>query len=132
MSQQITLQLPEELYQRMREAAEASDRSVEDLLLESASIIFPDHADLSTLDSLAAFSDGQLWNVVLRRLGENQSLRLHNLSDEQKQRALNETEERELDYLLDLVDRLMLLRSKALLLLKQRGQDVDSYLRARS
>ena len=130
MSQQITLQLPEELYQRMREAAKASDRSVEDLLLESASMIFPNAADLSTLDSLATYSNEQLWNVVLRRLGESQRSRLHNLSDEQKQRALNETEERELDYLLDLVDRLMLLRSKALLLLKQRGQDVDSYLQA--
>ena len=58
-----------------------------------------------------------------------QSLRLRELSAKRKQETLTADEERELDDLLNLVDRQMLLRSEALLLLKQRGQDVESYLK---
>jgi hypothetical protein len=39
-----------------------------------------------------------------------------------------DSEQRELEHLLELVDRSMLLRSEALLRLKERGRDVERYL----
>jgi hypothetical protein len=42
---------------------------------------------------------------------------------------LNVNEQTELEQLVSLVDHYMLLRSEALLLLKQHGQNIDTYLK---
>jgi len=80
------------------------------------------------LGALASYSDTDLWEVVYHRLSDAQSRRLRELSAKNKRAALEEIEQTELDELLNLVDEQMLLRSEALLLLKQRGQDIDRYL----
>ena len=127
MSQQITLQLPEELYQRIREAAEASDRSIEDLLLESANMIFSSEIDLSTLDSLADYFNEQLWRVVLHRLSESQSLRLHILSDEQKQRR-SAKQKRANSITCSIWSTACAAACESTASTKTTGKDVDSYL----
>jgi hypothetical protein len=126
----ITLQLSDELYESVQEAAEASERPLEDVLLESIGVLFRRPSATVNLErllnELADYTDAQLWAVVYRRLPWTQSLRLRELNGKG---SLIEAEQYELEQLIDQVDRNMLLRSEALLLLKQRGQDVDSYLK---
>jgi hypothetical protein len=74
----------------------------------------------------------QLWAIVYRRLAWNQSLRLHELSTKYKSDELSTDEQVELDALLDRNDHYMLLRSEALLILQQRGADIQSYLQSAS
>jgi hypothetical protein len=119
------------LYESLREAAEASDRPLETVLVESLTTLFtppPASANIATLlATLPDYPNVQLWAVVYRRLSWTQSLR--ELSAKGQQGALTPTEQAELEQLLEWVDRDMLLRSEALLLLKQRGQDVNAYLK---
>jgi hypothetical protein len=134
MSQKsVTLQLPDDLYERVHEAAEASERPIETVLLESIDILFRTPSAAGDLDKLLAelsdYSNAQLWAVVYRQIPWTQSLRLRELSAMGKQSLLTDTEQTELERLIDLVDRYMLLRSEALLLLKLHGQDIDSYLK---
>jgi succinate dehydrogenase flavin-adding protein (antitoxin of CptAB toxin-antitoxin module) len=82
----------------------------------------------ANLAELVSFSDEQLWAIVHRRLPWSESLRLRELIAQSKQTALVDSEQRELEHLLELVDRSMLLRSEALLRLKERGRDVERYL----
>lgn len=128
----VTLQLPDELYDSVQEAAEASDRAIEMVLLESLGLLFrrPSAADIEAeLRELTDYSDAQLWAVVYRRLPWTHSVRLQELSQKNKQGQLTAAEQREIEQLIDLIDRYMLLRSEALLLLKQRGHDVETYLK---
>ena len=130
MSQKlITLPISDELYERLQETAEASDRTVEEVLLETIDVTFQTNPDLVPLEALVNYSNEQLWGVVYNRLSWSQSLRLRDLSAKNKEQELTEAEEAELNRLIDLVDQYMLLRSEALLLLKQRGQNIDDYLR---
>jgi hypothetical protein len=79
--------------------------------------------------ALSGYSDAQLWAVVYQRLAWPQSQRLHELSANKKLERLTEDELRELEDLLSSNDRAMLLRSEALRLLKNRGYDIEAYLK---
>jgi hypothetical protein len=131
MNQQpVLLQMPEELYERVRQIAESSNRSLENVLLESLEFMFgelPGQDDL-TPEILETFADDQLWAVAHRPFASIQDARLRELTENSKERALNRDEQNELEMLIDAVDRYVLLRSKALLLLKQRGYDVQQRL----
>ncbi len=127
----ITLQIPDDLYERVEQAARASQRSPETVLLESIDVLFGTSSDdlEQTLAAMSAYSEAQLWAVVYRRLPWTQSLRLHELSAKAKLIKLTSAEQSELDNLLNQVDQAMLLRSEALLLLQQRGVDIQRYLK---
>ncbi len=132
----VTLHIPDALYQAVEKAAQASERPVENVLLDSISL-FVNYPQTSQqldkwLEQLGGYTDAQLWNVVYHRLAENDALRLSELSEKNKQGTITTQEENELTNLVHLVDRDMLLRSEALLLLQQRGHDVESYLKLKS
>ena len=128
----ITLDLPEELYERVRQVAEQSQRPLERVLVESIRLLFvlpPTSTDVATtLAALPGYSDAQLWAVVYQRLAWPQSQRLHELSAKNKLEKLTEDEQSDFEHLLALNDHAMLLRSEALLLLKNRGHDIAAYL----
>ena len=73
-------------------------------------------------------TDDELWAVVDQRLTRKQDTRLRQLIALGKQGQLAADEQAEMERLVDLVDHRMLLRSEALLLLQQRGHDIDTYL----
>lgn len=128
----ITLDLPEDLYERVRQVAEQSQRPLERVLVESIRLLFvlpPPSTDVATtLAAMPGYSDAQLWAVVYQCLAWPQSQRLHELSAKHKLGKLTEDEQSECEHLLTLNDRAMLLRSEALLLLKNRGHDIAAYL----
>jgi hypothetical protein len=128
--QSVVVNLTPELYERIHHTAEHTNRSLESVLIESLALLFGDlDADvdslLSTLDSL---SNDQLWAIIQRRLAWPQRMELQDLTAKSKAGALSPIEQSKLEDLLDQVDRYTLLRSQALLLLKQRGQKVEPYL----
>jgi len=129
----ITLDLPDDLYEQVHQMAALSQRPVERVVLESLRLLFvppPSSADLATnLAALSGYSDPQLWAVVYQRLAWPQSQRLHELSANKKLERLTEDEQQELEDLLSSNDRAMLLRSEALRLLKNRGYDIETYLK---
>ncbi len=127
MNQQpVLLQIPEELYERVRQIAENSNRSLEAVLLESLTLIFgnlPDE-EVLTPELLETFADDQLWTIVRRPFASTPDNRLRELTEASKQGHLTDNEQAEMETLIEAVDRYVFLRSKALLLLKQRGYDV--------
>ncbi|MBI1258907.1 MAG: hypothetical protein GC204_15665 [Chloroflexi bacterium] len=132
MSQKlITLPISDELYKRVQKVAEASKRSPEALLAESLEDFFHFGDDLPSLEALTDYSSLQLWRVVLNDLSPSEVERLHELSEKNKWETLTQGDEKELDHLIELVDQYMLLRSQALVLLKERGEDINLYLNAR-
>ncbi len=124
----ILLQLPDELYERLREIADYSHRPVESVLIDSLTLLF---GNLPTINpqELTNFSDEQLWALVHRPIAWPQDVRLRELSDLGKHGALSVDEQSELETLIDAYDQYVLLRSQALLLLKQRGHDVEKRLK---
>jgi hypothetical protein len=123
----ISLELPPELYERIQEAAQNTNRSLESVLVDSLTLIFGEALDTSP-DALDAWSDDQLWVVVYRPMAYPVDMRLRELTTLGKQGALSDTEDAELERLIQQYDHYVLLRSKALLLLKQHGHDVESRL----
>ncbi|MDQ3247967.1 MAG: hypothetical protein M3Q45_02050 [Chloroflexota bacterium] len=128
--QSVLVNLPVELYRRIRGTAQDTNRTVETVLLESLMLLF---ADLSSdaeplFPVLDTLSDDQLWAVIQRRLTWPESARLRELVATSSIKTLSMHEQSELDSLLEQVDRYTLLRSKALLLLKQRGHPVEKHL----
>lgn len=128
--QLVSVQIPQHLYERMRQIAQDSHRPLETVLLDSLTILYDDHFDLASLspDDLSDFSDDQLWALVWRPLTLSVDLRLRELTEIGKRGLLNESESAEVDQLIEAVDHYVLLRSEALLLLKQRGHDVKRRL----
>jgi len=101
-----------------------------DPLVGSLALLFGEPASgwdrlIATLESLP---DEQLWALVYRPLTWPKSARLRDLTSLGNQGALTEPEQAELEALIDDADRHALLRSRALLLLKERGQDVEARL----
>lgn len=80
-------------------------------------------------DDLKNYTDEQLWAIVYQRLAWPHDMRLRELIALGKQGQITEDEKAELERLIDLVDHQMLLRSEALLLLKQRGHNVEKQLK---
>lgn len=125
----IELKIPDEVYERARQIAKVSQRSVESVLQDSLALMFgavPD-AHLSPAD-LATYDDEQLWAIVHQHLIWTQDVRLRHLIELGKHSPLTDDEQAEMERLIDLVDHQMLLRSEALLLLKKRGHDVEKLL----
>ena len=83
------------------------------------------------MKDLQQYTDDELWAVVDQRLTQKQDARLRELIALGKQGQLSADEQAEMEQLVDLVDHQMLLRSEALLLLQQRGHDIDLYLQKR-
>lgn len=126
----IELKIPPSIYERAEQIARESDRSIESVLLDGLQLLFGDLPDTSLQpESLAEYSDEELWAVVYQRLVWLQDTRLSELIALGKQGMLSDEENAEMERLIALVDHQMLLRSEALLLLKQRGHDVDAKLK---
>ncbi len=125
----VELQLPEDIYENASDIARCGNRSVESVLQDGLSFLFGAASDMEVSpDALIDFSDEQLWEVIHRRLSWAQDSRLRLLMALGKEGRLAVQERQELEHLVAAVDRQMLLRSKALLLMKQRGHDIEAYL----
>ena len=125
----IELEVPNAVMDAARTIANAENSSVKAVLqggLQSAFWLTSD-TDFQ-LESMREFGDEQLWAVINRRLTWAQNSRLRQLMEQNSKGNMTQSESDELDDLIDIIDKFILLRSRALLLMKQRGHDIDSFL----
>jgi hypothetical protein len=127
----IRVDLPDDLYRQVREAAARSDQPVEAVLLGSLALLFGDPPNgWEQLEAgLESLPDEQLWALIYRRMTWPDGARLRELMARGQRAPLTEAEQAELASLIDESDRYTLLRSRALLLLKGRGHDVEARLK---
>lgn len=131
--QTVSVELPEPIFRRLRHIAEVTHRSLEDVLATTIDAALPHTSGVPAeiaddLAALSVFSDAALWIATETRLSTEQQQRLNQLTEEGETRLLVANEEAELAQLIDIYDRAVLRRAKAMALLAQRGYDISSRL----
>ena len=125
----IELELPEVVLKEAQDIARGGNCSVESVLQDGLATMFGDSVDYDALlNLLEGLGDEQLWKIAHQQITLAQDSRWRELVALGKSGALSARENKELDGLADLIDRRILIRSKALVLLKRRGYDIDAYL----
>lgn len=126
----ITLQLPENLYIRLQQTAQATQQSLDEILLHAVEVGSPPawetapaefQADLSALDRL---SNAALWRIARARQTEADMRRYQELLDKNANGVISAAERSELTHLRTEFDRQMLRKVHAAALLQWRGQQV--------
>lgn len=129
-AQTLTIRIPEPLYERLRERAGNTGRSVESEVLDLLATATSEEGELSPdlrdeLASLALLDDEALRWAARTRVPEAASARLEALHYKRQDEGLNDAEAVESAQLLEQYERTMLIRAEAAVLLKQRGYDVS-------
>lgn len=132
-SQTVTLELPESLYERLRERAAQAHRSVEAEAREVLASVIQEPgtlpADLeAVLATLTLLNDAELWQAGRSRMPPDAADQLEALNHKQQRQGLTEAETATHTTLISQYERSMLIRAQAAALLKQRGHDVSSLL----
>ena len=131
-SQTITLYLPDHLYRRLREAANASQQPLDHVVLQSIRVGLPPsldrvperfRVDLQTLDRL---SDEMLWQMARSDLEDDKASLYETLLERNWRGKLSQEDQARLDTLREEADLLMLRRSYAYALLKWRGHHIPT------
>ncbi len=127
----ISLELPPRMYERLREISNERNSPMQAVMVEMlAPFLDPTTADVDVvLEEMDGYPDKALWEIVYQRLTMSERRRLDDLIEKGKQGARTPAEDSEVQALLDQVERQMLLRSKALALLVERGYDIQSRFR---
>jgi hypothetical protein len=129
-TQEITLNLPEPLYDQIRQAAEKTHRSIDDVIIEAVmaaapTLDTPTSPLRSALAQLAYLNAAALWQAARSTMPPTQRERLEELHLKQQREGLTPKEKKEDRTLLALYQETMLVRAQAAVLLKQRGYDVS-------
>ena len=122
----ITLHLPETLYERFRQRAEWSRRSLETELLEAVASAVPAEAELSpelirTVEALAGLADEELWHLARKAMSPEASQELEALHLKQRDEGLSQDEDAARARLMQEYEQTMLIRAQAAKLLKDRS-----------
>ncbi len=126
-TQEVVLPLPEHVYLRLQQVAQATQRSFTEVLLHAVQVGSPPswedapaefQADVAALDRL---DDDALWQIARSHRTEADMERYQELLDKNANDALTETERTELAQLRTEADRLMLRKAHAAGLLRWRG-----------
>ena len=115
----VTLELPDEIYQRAQHVAQATRRSLEEVVCEW--IRPPVQVKLPELERL---SDDELLQAARETLPSEHAHRLQELLAAQRQRSLSEDEQREALALVEQEDFVTLRKARALFLLEHYGNNV--------
>jgi len=132
----ITLHLPETLYERFRQRAEWSRRSLETELLEAVASAAPAETELSPevirdMEALEGLADEELWRLARKVMSREASEELEALHRKQRDEGLSQDEDAARSRLIHEYEQTMLIRAQAARLLKDRGHDVSTLLATR-
>lgn len=125
--QTITLDLPQDIYQRLQRMAEATHQPVEEVMFQTIRGNLPPSVDdlpselRDKLASLHNLSDKALWAIAKESLPPDQWRRHEHLLRKNQAGTLTNAEREELARLRAATDRFVFRRSYALALLKWRG-----------
>ncbi len=122
----IPIQLPEPLFQRLKCAADLTQRSVEDIAAAALEAALPLPPDLppdiaNELAAMHLFSDEALWAATAPSFSPAEEHRLNQLNMAAAERTLTPAESTEQHSLITAYRRSVLRRAKALAILAQRG-----------
>jgi hypothetical protein len=128
--QTITIELPENIYEQIQQAAEKSKRPLQDLLVEAVTAVAPviDSASTnlrSALAQMAYLNDAALWQAARSTMSSVQQERMELLHHKAQREGLTPTEKEEEEQLLKLYRDTLLVRAQAAVLLAQRQYDVS-------
>jgi plasmid stability protein len=132
-TQDITISLPDVLYQKLKARAEQTQRSVEaealDALVASVPVVDELPADLeASLAQLRLLDDKALWRAARTTFAADAARQLEDFHLKRQREGLTEHETQAAAALLQQYERAMLVRAQAAALLKQRGHDVSVLL----
>jgi hypothetical protein len=132
MLAEITLKIPEILYQRLVNTARATQRPLEEVILHALQVGSPPtwddvpeefQADLAALDKL---DENTLWQIVQSRKRSADMERYNILLEKNSNGTLSEAERLELMALRHETDLFMLRKAQAAVLLRWRGYSVPT------
>jgi hypothetical protein len=128
---QLTLDLPEDIYERVRRTAKGMKQPVEQALVTIVKAATPSLAKVppayrADLEAMEDLGDKELWQVAEGRLGLAKQRRLEALLDNNAQGQLTDRERQTLTRLRSESDRLTLRKAYAFLLLKYRGHRIPT------
>lgn len=125
---QITLNIPDSLYQRLQHFAQLAGHPLENLLLQTLTASLPPlPEDLPTnlqteLLKLEQLNDTALWKIAHSMVSDKQQNRYNHLLEKQRDNTLNQIEQDELETLFQHNEQQMLHKAYAYALLKWRGR----------
>lgn len=129
----ITLHLPETLYERFRQRAKWSHRSLETEVLDAVASAASEDGELSpellqSLEALDQMADEELWRLARQAMPREASEELEALHFKQRDKGLSPDEDAARATLIYDYERTMLVRAQAAKLLKDRGHDISKLL----
>lgn len=124
--QSVTLHLPEAVMRRARQAANALQRPVEEVLSVTLAASLPDVEDApldmqAELARMTWLNDQELWAIAHGTMPEEQQEKLRYLTELQAQRPLTQDEQETLEALRREYGRVTLRKARAYALLSLRG-----------
>ena len=127
----ITLTLPDDVLQSVQRVAQATQQSVEDLLVIALHAALPSLAGLpppvvENLTALESLDDQALWAVMLETVPHDLQRRLHDLLARHQEGTLTDAEREQLAILQGQADLVMLRKARAAVLLRFRGKRVPT------
>lgn len=125
----VTLTIPQYLYDRARRLAEKKSLPVEEMLVEQLEKTLIDLPTLppdeqAELDALTHLSDDALWTIAREQMDTERQERMKILMERNNMGTISSDEHTELARLVDQGQRLMLRKGKALALLTEHGYHV--------
>ena len=131
---QLTVDLPRPVLESLKRKARAGRRPVADQLVDALTTALsqesPEPSDLDAcLEGMQFLTDQELVKAAKSTKARKITRELADLREKQHARRLTKDERQQQRVLLDSLDRLILIRAQALVLLKERGRDVSGLLR---
>ncbi len=126
MTDQILLNLPDELSLRARQIAETTAQPVEQVLIEHLKTLSPPlpmlpHDLQQELNALHNLSDDTLWTIARDHMPDDAQTRAHDLMDKNTRGTISDDERNELEKLVQRADQLILRKAEAAAILRARG-----------
>jgi hypothetical protein len=128
--QSVTIELPQNVYEQIEQAAQKRKRPLDQLLIEAITAVAPviDTASASlrsALAQMAYLNDAALWQAARTTIPTHQQERLEFLHQKAQKEGLTPEEEEEEEALLRLYRETLLVRAQAAVLLAQRNYNVS-------
>jgi len=126
----LTINVPENIYIRLQQAAHATNQSLDEVLLRVVRTGSPPAWDdvpaeyQSDLAALERLDDQSLWRIARSHQFETDYTRYQDLLDKNRNGTISTAESYELDQLRTASDRFMICKAHAVALLKWRGHQI--------
>ncbi len=129
-SHPVTITLPDTVYQRVKRQSQRTQRSVADEVVAVVAAAVPEQEGLPTdieqvLSALDLFTDEELWRAARLTAPADKTERMQTLAEKQQLEGLTDLEKQEAAVLSHFFNRVMLVRAKAAVLLKERGREMS-------